>query len=267
MSGSRINPLKIESDGGIAVNVQDQTTPALDLYFTQPQGAPSTLAASTSIDDLTISVTDNILSDGDYVGVFSGASGEGRFFFAEVLGTPTGTGPYVATLDTPLDFAFEAGDNVISTTRDINVDGSGTTQIFSVQVGGASGDIVVDITRLILTMVLTTQPDDGLFGNIPKLTNGIVLRRVDGDTRNIFNAKDNHELANLAYDVTYEARSIPQGSYGLRWRYTFAGQDKHGVAVRLMAGESLELLVQDDLTTGPNDIISFRMIAAGHIVN
>jgi hypothetical protein len=40
-----------------------------------------------------------------------------------------------------------------------------------------------------------------------------------------------------------------------------------GVVVRLKEGEYLEAVVQDDLTTGPSDIISFKIIAQGHVVD
>ena len=251
----------IESNGGIPVNIQDQTTPPLDFYFIQANGAPSTLAAATAIDDTTISVTGNIISVGDYIGIFSGTSGEGRFYFGEALAV-AGAGPYTITLDIPLDFAFDSGDPVISTTRELNVDGSTTSQSYNVTVGGPSGDVEVDITRIIISMICSSQPDDGLFGNLSELTNGIVLRRTNGDTRNIWDAKSNSDLAVLAYDVTYTQRTVPQGSWGVRCRYTLAGQDKHGVAVRLAVGDSLEMIVQDDLT----GLTQFRVIAAGHIV-
>lgn len=252
----------VEPNGGLAVNLQDQTTPPLDLYFTQIQGAPSTLASATAIDDISISVTDNIIGIGDYVGVFSGASGEGRFYFGEALAV-AGAGPYTITLDTPLDFAFQATDPVISQTRELNVNGLVTSQVFNVTVGGPSGGVEVDITRIILSMTHITSGDDGKFGNITGgIANGIVLRRTDGVTRNIWNVKTNGDLGNLAYDVSYPLRSGGGGDYGTRCRYTLAGQDKHGVAIRLASGDSLELIVQDDLSS----LGSFRMIAAGHIV-
>jgi hypothetical protein len=241
--------------------LQDSTEPTLDLFFTQAIGSPSTLAASAAIDDTSISVTDNIISVGNYVGVFSGASGEGRFYFGEAL-TVAGAGPYTIGLDTPLDFAFESGDPVIATTRDLNVDGSATTQTFNITVGGASSDLVIGITRIIVSMITTSQPDDALFGDLAKLTNGLVLRRKDGIYLNKWNVKDNSELAALSFDVEYTTRSIPLGSYGVRCRYTFAGQDKHGAIVRLGSNEELQLIVQDDLT----GLTNVRVVAGGRVL-
>lgn len=260
MTREGINPKLITNDGkNLNVMVSDQTSPPLDLYFTIPD-VPNftTLANLQAIDDKEIelaSVTGFV--DDTYVGIFSPT--DGRFYFGNQLGAPVSS---VITLDTPLDFAFPVGSNVVPTSRDLNVNGSVTPVIASVTASGPVANKSVDITRIIVSMVLATQPDDGLFGNIAALTNGIVLRRNDGEVRNIWNVKANADLAALAYDVTYTARSVPQGSYGMRCRYTFAGQDKHGVAVRLDPGDFLQLIIQDDLEA----LTEFRIIAAGHIV-
>lgn len=40
-------------------------------------------------------------------------------------------------------------------------------------------------------------------------------------------------------------------------------QDKHGVAIRLEADESLEIIVQDSLTS----LTAFSVVAEGHVVD
>ena len=50
--------------------------------------------------------------------------------------------------------------------------------------------------------------------------------------------------------------------YGLSVRMTFAGQDKHGVVVRLDTGEEFQIVVQDDLT----GLETFSCMAEGHFV-
>lgn len=250
--------------GSQDVNIQDQTTPPVDLYFIQALGAATTLDGNTAIDDTTITLTDTTnFIDGTYVGIFCPA--ENRFYFGEQLGAPTGND---IDLDTPLDFAYQDGDNVVPLTRDLNVDGSVTPQVFVVAGAGSGATVSIDITRIMISMICTTTPDDGLFGDLAALGKGIVLRRVDGETRNIWNAKTNGELANLAYDLTYTARTVPPSSAGIRTRYTFAGQDKHGVAVRLIPGDAIQLIIQDDLLTAQtsSQITQFRMIAPGHVV-
>ena len=252
--------LLIESNGAMPVNIQDQTSPSFDLYFVQGSAAPTTVAIASNIGDTVINVVSAAgISTGTYLGVFCPA--EGRFFFGEVLAVNS----LAITVDTPLDFAFGVGDNVQPTTRDMLVDGTlGSPEIFEVQ-GPGSGGLEVDITRLMFAITCTNQPDDSLFGDIAALTNGLVVRRKDGTYRNIANIKSNGDFGNLAYDIVYTNRTTPASTYGIRVRWSFGGQDKHGVVIRLGEDESLQILVQDALTTGAS-ILSFRAIAVGHVV-
>lgn len=244
------------------VYIQDQTTPPFDLYFAQAQGAPTTLTIGTTIDDTTITVASVAnIALGDYIGIFSGASGENRFYFGEVLGVSG----LIVTLDTPLDFAFSAGDSVQSTTRDLNVAASRIApQTFSVRGPGTGSPVSIDITRLLFSLITAAAGELQDFGDIAGgLLNGIVLRRNNGFITNIANIKTNRDLKNLAYDYTsFDAANPGQGEYGSATRYTFGGQDKHGVVIRLSANESLDLIIQDDLSS----LSSFRIIGAGHQV-
>lgn len=246
-------------NGGLDVNLQDQTTQPLDFYFSIPD-LPNftTLTNTQSIGDTTVTL-DSVtgFTDGTYVGIFCPSAD--RFYFGTQLGAPAGN---VITLDSPLDFAFIAGDNVAPLNRELNVDGSTTTVIASVQGGGPTSTISVDITRLILHVTDATAMDDSKFGGITGgITNGILLRRNNGVVNNIWNLKTNGEMGQIAFDKAYDDRA-PSGFFGIRMRYTLAGQDKHGVAIRLEPGETLELLIQDDLTP----LVSFRLVAEGHVV-
>jgi hypothetical protein len=103
--------------------------------------------------------------------------------------------------------------------------------------------------------------DDSLFGGITALTNGVVLRQNNGVMTNIWNVKSNGEFGLLCFD-TFETSKAPAGSFGFRFRNTYAGQAKHGVTLRLEPGDTLEVLIQDDLT----DLEDFAMMAQGHVV-
>ena len=75
-----VNPL--ESNGAIPVNIQDQTTPPVDIFFVQLNGTITTLQQDSSIDDTTINVTSVAdISAGTYLGL----SGRDRYYFGEVL--------------------------------------------------------------------------------------------------------------------------------------------------------------------------------------
>jgi len=104
--------------------------------------------------------------------------------------------------------------------------------------------------------------DDSKFGDIAGgLTNGVLLRQNNGEINNIWNVKTNGEFGLLAYDTAYTDKA-PAGSEGFRFRNTYAGQSKHGVTLRLQPGETLEILIQDDLS----GLEVFNVMAQGHIV-
>jgi hypothetical protein len=263
---------KVQSDGSTDVNVQDQTTRSLDLYFTKPVSAsiPTTLLTTEIIVTPTTFlyevVVDNVteIAIGDFLGIFSSTitgNTPGTFYFGEVLNI-VGT---TLTMDTPLDTNFKAGSPVLSLTREMNVDGSITPQVFSIQAGGLSGEIDVDITRVLPKMITSNKPEDSMFGDIiGGLLRGVVLRKVtaSGIITNQFNWKTNGEISNFMFDLSFTDQTKVQGVNGIVGRLTYAGMAKHGVAIRLCPGDKLEFIIQDDLRT----LLQFRKVAEGHEV-
>lgn len=246
----------IETNGAVPVNVQDQTTPPFDLYFIKLNGIPTTNTVATSINSNQITVANPAsFIVGTYLGTFSGTGA--RFYFGTVLAVAGN----LLTLDTPFDYAFPIGSNVLPFTRDMNVVGSpGAPQYFEIQGPGSLG-LQIDVTRFMLSITTSSAGLITEFGNIPALTNGLVLRRVDSVYRNVWNIKSNLEFGLHAYDIQPFSALGPGGD-GLICRYTFAGQDKHGVAIRLSQGESLQLVIQDSLA----GLTGMRCLAEGHEV-
>jgi len=132
------------------------------------------------------------------------------------------------------------------------LNGSVTPQTFGIRGSGVGEPIGAefDITRIIIKCHASTAVDLNKFGDLAKLTNGLILRKRDDIYQNLFNIKDNGELAGLLYDWTvYQASHPTQAVDGFAARLTFSGQSKIGVTVRLAAGEDLEFIIQDDLMT------------------
>jgi len=248
--------------GGIDVNVQDQTSPPFDLFFSRANGPPTTIAeVAVSIESLN---KDIIVADatnieiGDYLGIFSGDSDEGRYYWGDVIGKAGN----VITMDSPIDYPFVAGDTVLSTSRNLAVDGSITPQIFSIQAGDSG--IQLDVTRIMIAVISQTLPLLTSFGDIDGgLTNGIVLRFTDGEIRNYFNWKSNYDIGVYAFDASiYDSSHPTQDLNGMKARFTYGGQSKHGVVLRVGPNESLDIIIQDDLSS----LIEFNVIAEGHLV-
>ena len=166
-----------------------------------------------------------------------------------------------ATLDRPLDNGFVIGDSIDQALVSMNVLGSLASPV-SFKVVPSSSE-VMHLTRILIEITHGTAGDNGLFGDLTALLNGVVLRRYDGATgtySTFTNWKTNSDMVTDMYDVTYSARSGGGGSYGTNGRGDFT---QAGAIVYLdgSAGDYVEVLVQDDLT----GLDSFSIKAQGHL--
>lgn len=245
----------VESNGGIPVNIQDQHSLTSDLYFSQVVGVTSSLTLQAIEHSYNITVTPGHgIITGDQLVMFD-IIGD-RLYIGNVLNVLTNT----ILLDTPVNYNYSTNfSSVVRSTKDMNVDGSTNRQTF--QISPPIG-VEIDITRVMFQIITDDFPELDMFGDISGgLVRGVVLRAVNGQTVNYFNVKTNGELVNLMYDVSfYEAAK--HGVNGLGGRLTYGGQSKHGVTIRLGQGDTLEAIVQDDLTS----LNLFRMIGTFHIV-
>ena len=241
------------------VALLDQTTDAVIFKFNKIAES-TTLAEATILNSNKLVLADTTgVGQNTYIIVFSPITE--RIYKGYVLSVSVDT----LTMDTPLDSEFPIGAFVDLTTTNFMVDGSSTTQTFGLRgVSPSPVGVTVDITRLIFHCQTGTAIDLAKFGDIDGgLTNGLVLRVRDGRNFNVFNVKTNGELAALMFDFNARAATNPQqGVDGFLSRMTFAGQNKIGVAIRLVPGDDLEFIIQDDLTS----LDLFEVTAEGHIV-
>lgn len=241
----------LNDTNSLDVNIQDQVTRAFDLPFHQTLGT-TTLAADMTDDAYSfIASSGHGIQAAESIAIYDVAAQEG--FSAGVLTVVDD----LITIDSPAVAAMAAATSIVArSTREMNVNGAITRQVFEVL---NPFPIAEDVTRIMFMMITTGAPTLAKFGDLTALTRGIVFRTNNGNDVNYFNAKSNGDLALLMHDVTfYSAAGV--GQDGLCARYSFAGPEKHGVALRLEQGDALELIVQDDLTS----LTSFKAIAVGH---
>lgn len=243
--------------GNLNVLVGDQISTPVDTYFAQSI-SNFTLVSDTGVSGINVP---------SLVYTFTAAGGHGIISGDEVLlldvasdrsflCVVTNVTGDVLTVDRPIDHNFAAATTLgrIVTTN-MAVDGSSTPQIFSARAGTRA----LDFTRLLIKMLSTGTMDDGKFGDLTALTNGLVFRLVNGTQKTIFNFKTNGEIANFCYDLSYAARA-PAGQTGLRARITFGGQSKHGVVLRIQDDDVLQWVIQDDLT----GLDTLQVVGQGH---
>lgn len=251
----------LDPNGNLNVAVADQTTRPVDFMFLKKY-LNTTVAASASIDDKVIQLAST-------AGIAAGhtitlVDGNDPAVYATTVGVVSVSAPNV-TIDTPLDTDLKVGDSAAASTSEMNVNGSVTPQVFTIRGFDISPSLQVtfDVTAINIQITCTDPPGFGEFGDLTALTNGIVLRRTDGDYQNLMNVKSNSDFALLSHDTDFYFSSLPIGINGVFSRHAIAGQQNHGVALRLKPGENLEFIIQDDLST----LLSFRAIAQGHVVN
>jgi len=250
-------PLNKDGENVVDVKIQDQTTPMIILPVVL-ENTRTTLAVEAVQNDNTITVVDSTgFVVGHHLRIVDPSSD--RFYYGTILDININ----VITLDTPLDFEYVLGSQVVDAITNMAVDGSVTPVVFKHRLGVPSTPSDTDITRIIISCEADSPIDLNKFGDLPILTNGLVFRKTNLSNENIFNVKSNSDIANITYDFTVYAASNPaQGIDGFVTRLTFAGQNKLGVAIRIGQDDNLEVIVQDDLT----GLVRLTMIAEGHKV-
>ena len=244
-------------NGAINVHEADAHTVPVNKYFSRETGSSATLVLPSEVGDINITVSSGaVFSVGNFVEFIDEPN-------EPIYRRITAISVDVITIDAPLDNAHSAGATLIAVTIDMNVIGSLLAPV-SFKFKPDAGSPVWHIVRFLFSMVHGTAGDLGLFGNLPALTNGAVLRGYDGASgtfRTFMNIKSNADMKNNMYDVDFDARSGGGGSYGTSGR----GSIKIGTGAvpKLNAsnGDYFEILIQDDIS-GLN---SFRMKVQGHI--
>lgn len=249
--------LPLENDGSIPTKLTDKTTEVVDSLFSQVQSS-FTLAVATAASTATVlnydftAVAAHGLAPGDEIQLRDVVAD--RVFYAVVTVVVVNT----ITVDRPIDHAFPAPglNEIISTEQAVN--GAVIEQIFAFQ----GGTRPVDITRVLISIEDDTAMDPSTFGGIAALSRGWVFRIVNSYQKTIFNFKTNGDITQFCFDSAYEDRAGP-GLFGFAARVTFAGQEKHGAALRISGSDQLQWIVQDDLTA----LTSLSVALQGHYID
>ena len=233
---------------GFNVFLGDQTEGVLDVPFLQQLSTP-TLAADTVIDsrDITLTAGHGLTgADAGKVVELADITNGSYFMQCDI----TGVSGDVVTLDCPVNRIYTTTESLVAVSNaDMNIDGSTTPVIFSVLPFSAQAG---HMTRMICEMRDAADMDFTTFGGIPELTNGVVVRinNGDGTYRNLYNFKSNGDIIEQCFDHSFLLPKAGNSIRGFTTRLTWAGQSKRGVTISLdgSKNESLELIVQDDLT-------------------
>jgi len=241
------NPEKINNETTQKVAVVGLNKIPFD-YYLYNKTVDITLTAPTAINDAIINVvatTGCVI--GDVITFY-----EGSWMFQNIVKSFTTT---AITLAAPIDYAFTT-DAIIDVGKwNMAVDGSSTTQIFSIK---SPPDCMANIHTLSVSMLNSSAMDDGLFGGITQLTNGMIWRFVDGVIKHLAVIVNNLGFKEIGFKVEYSSKA-PAGQYGL-----IAVRDinkVNGTIICLKNDSELQVHIQDDLRA----LNLVAVIANGHL--
>jgi len=244
--------------GALNVHDADVHRQIVNEQFDQHQATVTTIASAVTAGDTSITVASAVgFAVGNYIHIINAAGTVDENVHPKI----TAIAGAVLTLDRPLDNAYAIGDSVYLTVLDMSTT-AGTLAAPQTYIMAPLPGHTWHITRILIEMTHGTAGDNGLFGDLPELTNGVVLRRYDGLTgaTSTFTIwRNNSDIVTDMFDVVYSARSGGGGAYGTNCRGTFTNA---GAIVYLNGtdGDRMEVLVQDDIT----GLTSFRIKAQGH---
>jgi hypothetical protein len=258
--------IKLADDLSQDVNVQDQTTVPMSLRLSNINDLTMTLAEPPTVNsyNITLSAGHSVIAGEQLSIIYDEGSTvkDGQHLMtSEVLSVATN----VLTMDEPVPYAFPVDSIIYTSTQAMNVNGSVTPVIFQLT---NAYSIPADLTQIVFHITDDAAMDDTTFGALTKLTRGCVFRKAWNNGtmhyKNYFNAKDNGDLGELAgpEGKAYDDKR-PSGEYGFSAKISYSGQANYGVAIRLMPGQSIQLIIQDNLT----GLLSFTGYAQGHFTN
>jgi hypothetical protein len=241
-------------------NAQSQTNPLFQYYLMQEQKTDITLTAPVSTNDTVINVS---AGHG-----FTGAAGEYLVIrigdaFEQTAVVSVVTNAIEVEMPMPRDFPISSG--IIRGNIGMNVDGSLTPVEFKYSsncCGDVNATTPVDISTVIITMQHGANvPDDGKFGGLAALTNGMYFRKENGEFVNLGNYKNNQKFKDLGAVVEYTSKA-PAGTNATN--ILFGLEEMFGQVVRIdpRTPDLISAIIRDDIgaTAG---MVNFTMSLVG----
>jgi hypothetical protein len=258
-------PILLNSRDHLEVEIASQITPPFVAHFYELNNGWTTTTQEGVVDSQTITVADATSAIVGQSIIISDVV-NARFYIGHVIAI----NGLIITLDSDIDYPYSNGSDCAFASHDMNVNGLVTHRIFGLRLAeppaSLQEEITLDITRVLHTMITDSLGDLADFGDIEGgLEFGMVLRKkyTDGTFGNILNVKTNGDFALYAYDYDrYIAANPGIGVNGQKWRLTFGGEEKMGTVIRIAAGEDLQWVIQDDLST----LLDFTNVAEGALV-
>lgn len=206
-----------------------------------------TLTTDVNKDDSIINVS---AGHGFQVGEFMVLWNNGLFEQLKVINVNVNA----ITVDIPVASNFlAASTQVVRGSIDLNIDGSVTPKSFKFQMRQCI--IPIHILSVKVTMQHAAAADDGKFGGIAELLNGLYFRIVNTQNINLGIYKNNQDFKDRGGEVIYTQKA-PAGTYATEMIYDLKGVFGQILKIDPVKSDYFYGLVRDDLTGLNKFIIS-----------
>lgn len=220
--------------------------PVFQYLLMQEQKNDIALTSAINIDDMVVNV-----SSGHG---FTGAAGEfmvcrnGNGFFQLRV---TSVSVDAITVESPIDDAYPIeGTTIIRGNANMDIDGSLQNVDFKYSFNNdTEANLPIEISGIIFSFQSGNNvPDDGNFGGISELANGLLLRKVNGSNSGLGNYTSNQEFRDVGGLIEYSTKG-PGGTNGTNVFINI--KERFGTIVRLDPTTQDEIFarVRDNLTT------------------
>ena len=226
----------------IDVHIQSQTSQLFRYFLMNEQKTNITLTSVITMDDEIVNVSPGhgfVAAAGEYIVVRSGD------LFTQMKVTDVNTN--AITVEMPIASDFPGTSTVIRGNINMNIDGNAVPTDFKFTFPGAQ--IPIDLSTIILTMQHGANvPDDGKFGGLTALSEGIYFRQINGNRVNLGNYINNQAFKDVGASVEYTSKA-PAGTNGTN--VILGIESIFGQVIRLNPRDDDEFLghVRDDIAS------------------
>lgn len=227
----------LEEGDTFKVREQDLTTPLYQFYLMSEDKNDITLTSNIPVDTQIIPVSaGHGFTTDDHLAMFD----QGLYIQSQVKEVAGNN----ITISSPTANAFTTNATIIRGRIDLAID-PGTFKDF--KCFSRYLTVPVDIQSVKINMIHTLAGDDGKFGSIAALTNGLRFRKTNTIIWNLGNFQDNGEFDDFGAEVSYP-ENAPAGQNATR--IFFDLKKIYGNPIRLdpTVNDCLFARVQDDLS-------------------
>lgn len=234
--------------------IQDQTTQPIHYFLMNEIKNDITLTSAVSKGDSVISVSagHGFTAGGEFIALWE----DDRYMQQEVESVSTND----ISIGTEAPYPFTTNAVIIRGSVDMNVNGSVTPVQY--QYYKRSG-LPIDFQRIHITIWNdAAQGDDGSFGDLTALTNGIrAWKDTDTYNGNLGVFKNNSDFRDYGGAISYNDKSGGGGNYGID--VCFQLKEHYGIVVRFDPDNTEKFIVEirDDLT----DLDRLRISLMGQV--